>query len=66
MNSDYYRILFHDIVLADHMTLETALILLEALFQKFYNEPTCAYTIEKTNNDTEDTDELYNRNPAEL
>lgn len=47
MNSDYYRIFFHDIVLADHMTLGTALILLEALFQKFYNEPSGQYTIEK-------------------
>lgn len=47
MNSEYYRILFHDIVLADHMTLGTALILLEALFQKFYNEPSAQYTIEK-------------------
>lgn len=65
MNADYYRILFHDIVLADNMTLGTALILLEALFQKFYNEPNCQYTIEKIERQ-EDTDELYNRNPAEL
>lgn len=47
MSSDYYRILFHDIVLADHMTLGTALILLEALFQKFNNEPSGQYIIEK-------------------
>ena len=47
MNSEYYRILFHDIVLADHMTLGTALILLEALFQKFYNEPGGQYVVEK-------------------
>lgn len=47
MNSEYYRILFHDIVLADHMTLGTALILLEALFQKFYNESSGQYIIEK-------------------
>ena len=48
MSSEYYRILYHDIVLADHMTLGTALILLEALFQKFSNEPSGQYTIEKS------------------
>jgi len=53
MSSEYYRILFRDIVLADHMTLGTALILLEALFQKFYNEPTGAYTIEKMEEETQ-------------
>lgn len=47
MSEDSYRILFHDIVLADHMTLSTALILLEALFRKFYNEPSGQYIIEK-------------------
>ena len=47
MSSENYRILFHDIVLADHMTLGTALILLEALFQKFYSEPSGQYIIEK-------------------
>lgn len=47
MNSDNYRILFHDIVLADHMSLGIALLFLETLFQKFCNEPSVQYIIEK-------------------
>jgi len=46
MNCDYYRILFHDIVIAEKMTLETALLLLKALFEKFWQD-SCQYTIEK-------------------
>lgn len=52
MNCDYYRVMFHDIVIADHMALDTALILLKALFEKFWNE-SCQYTIEKESEDDE-------------
>ena len=47
MTCNYYRVLYRDIVIAEKMTLETALILIKALFQNFYNEPTLQYTLEK-------------------
>ena len=47
MTCDYYRILFRDIVIAEKMTLDTALLLMKALFQNYYNEPTLQYTLEK-------------------
>ena len=47
MTCDYYRVLFRDIVIAEKMTLETALLLLRALFERLYNEPSVQYTIEK-------------------
>ena len=47
MTCDYYRVLYGDIVIAEKMTLETALLLLKALFEKFWQEPSCQYTIEK-------------------
>lgn len=53
MNCDYYRVLYDGIVLAEKMTLETALILLKALFEHYYNEPLAHYTIEKQEEDTE-------------
>ena len=46
MNCDYYSVLYRDIYLAQHMTLGNALLFVEALFQKFYNE-SCSYTIKK-------------------
>lgn len=46
MTCDYYRVLYIDIVIAEHMTLETAVILVKALFEHFWKEP-CQYTIEK-------------------
>lgn len=47
MNCDYYSVLYGDLVLAKHMTLETAMILVEALFQKFFDEENVAYTIKQ-------------------
>ena len=46
MNEEYYRVRTDNDVLADHMTLETALMLLKALFEKYYREPG-PYIIEK-------------------
>ena len=53
MGCDYYRVLYRDIVIAEKMTLETALLLMKALFQNFYNEPTLQYTLEKMEADGE-------------
>ena len=47
MACDYYRVLYRDIVIAERMTLETACILVKALFEHFWEEPSCQYTIEK-------------------
>ena len=47
MNSNYYRVVYEDIVIAEKMSLETALILVNALFEKFYCELTLHYTIER-------------------
>lgn len=47
MGCDYYRILYNDVVIAEHMTIGTTLIVLKALFAEFQNEPSCTYTVEK-------------------
>jgi hypothetical protein len=47
MNIDYYSVWYKDICsLAEHMSLENALLFVEALFHKYYNEST-EYTIRK-------------------
>lgn len=46
MNSEKYRILIGDYVIAENMELETALLLVESMFGRYYNEST-GYTIEK-------------------
>lgn len=48
MGRYYYRILFEGLVVAEKMSLETALILLRALFSTFLDEESCNYEIEKT------------------
>ena len=53
MTCDYYRVLYEDIVIAEKMTLETALLLIKALFEKFWQEKSCHYTIEKMPEDGE-------------
>lgn len=52
MTCDYYRVLYDDIVIAEHMTLETACLLVRAMFETYYNEPDLHYTIEKMDEDT--------------
>lgn len=47
MGCDYYRILYNDIVIAEHMTIETTLLVLKALFAEYWKEPSCAYIVEK-------------------
>lgn len=47
MACDYYRVLYEGIVIAEKMTLEIALLLVKALFEKFWQEPNGHYTIEK-------------------
>lgn len=47
MNCDTYRIMDRGNIIARGMPLETALILLKALFQEYWNDTLVKYTIEK-------------------
>lgn len=47
MNCDTYRIMDRGNIIARGMPLETALILLKALFQEYWNDTLVRYTIEK-------------------
>lgn len=47
MNCDKYRIMDRGNKIAGDMPLETALILLKALFQEYWNDTLVGYTIEK-------------------
>lgn len=47
MSCDTYRIIDRGIVIASGMSIETALVLLKALFTEYWNDPTIGYTIEK-------------------
>lgn len=47
MNCDYYSVLYKTIVLAEHMTIGNALLFVEALFNKYFNEPDVEYIIKK-------------------
>jgi len=46
MNERYYRVLCDGLVIAEHMTLELALLLIQAMFEKFWEDP-ASYTIEE-------------------
>ncbi len=37
----------HGNIIADHMTLENAVILLKGLFSEYYEEPAISYSIER-------------------
>lgn len=54
MNCDYYRVLYKVVVLAERMTLGNAFTFVEALFQKYGNEPDLQYTIEKMEMEAEE------------
>ena len=47
MNCDKYIIMDRGNIIARGMPLETALILLKALFQEYWNDTSVKYTIEK-------------------
>lgn len=47
MNCDTYRIMDRGNIIARGMPLETALIMLKALFQEYWNDTLVRYTIEK-------------------
>ena len=49
MGTDYYSVWYGNIKLADNMTLGNALLFIEAMFNKFWQEPTGQYTIMKGN-----------------
>lgn len=45
MIQNYYSVLEGDIVLAEHMSLDHALLFIKALFEHYYNERDCSYII---------------------
>ena len=47
MNINYYRVKYRDIILAERMSLENALIFVKAMFYEHHMEPILYYTIEK-------------------
>lgn len=47
MNCDKYRIMDRGNIIARGMPLETALIMLKALFLEYYNDTYIRYTLEK-------------------
>jgi len=47
VNPDYYQVRYGDVVIAEGMTIETACLLVEALFQKYWQEPEGEYIIAK-------------------
>lgn len=55
MNSEEYSVLYGNVVLARGMTLGTALLLVEAMMQRYHQERGLSYTI-KRNDDVEGTD----------
>lgn len=54
MSLDYYKVMDKREVVADHMDLETALILVKALFQTYYRESSLELTIAKMREDGEE------------
>lgn len=47
MGCDTYSVLYGDVVLAAHMSLDNALLFIGALFTHFYNEENISYIIHK-------------------
>ena len=47
MEEEKFDVLIGDDVVAKHMSIETATILVEALFRKYYNEPCMKVTLVK-------------------
>lgn len=47
LGCDTYSVLYNDVALASGMSLEDAMIFVEALFKKYWNEPNQKYSIEK-------------------
>lgn len=47
MNSDYYSVKIDDVVIAKEMSLGNAVILVKALFEEWYEEPSISITIVK-------------------
>lgn len=45
MGCDTYSVAWGEVILAKGMSLENAMLFVEALFQKFWNDPACFYTI---------------------
>lgn len=53
MACDTYSVWVGNILLADAMSIEHALLFIEALFQKYWNDPVGFYTIKKNKQNEE-------------
>lgn len=53
MACDTYSVWYGNVLLADAMSLENALLFIEALFQKYWNDPAGFYTIKKNSHKEE-------------
>ena len=51
MSCEYYRILCDGYVVAESMHLETACVLVKALFEQYHAEPVLRYSIERQDED---------------
>ena len=52
MNKEFYEVWIDDSLIAAHLSKEIALLLIDAIFTKFYNDPTLTLTINREiNND---------------
>ena len=47
MACDYYSVWYGNVMIADHMFLDDALLLVKALFEKYWDDPSVFYTIKK-------------------
>jgi hypothetical protein len=56
LSCDYYQIYVDNICIAKYVTLDYAVIFVEAIFNKFYNETDLRVTIQKMNFNTEACD----------
>ena len=56
----YYRVLLQNIVIADHMTLESACILLKGLFNTYCFDPELKYLIERVREGSDDGEQTKN------
>lgn len=53
MSECTYRVCYGGIILAKGMSLGNAMLFVEAMFQKFYNEPGLTYTIMRESEESE-------------
>ena len=56
MSCDTYSVFWREVCLARGMSLEHAMLFVEAMFTKWFNEPDAEYTIKREERDTSNAD----------